>query len=189
MLTHLSHLVDDLLDVSRVNQGKISLKTARIELSEVLQSAIEASQHYLDAGGHRFITEIPERSDLAGRRSHAAGPGRGQPAQQRRQVHALGRNAISLSASSAHGGVAEIKVTDTGVGIPAEMQSGIFEIFAQVEDHLTKAQGGLGIGLALVKQLVALHGGTIEVESAGQNMGSTFSVRIPIAAEPLAPDA
>jgi signal transduction histidine kinase len=70
------------------------------------------------------------------------------------------------------------------VGIPPQMQSQIFEIFAQVEEHLTKAQGGLGIGLALVKQLVALHGGTIDVESAGQGMGSAFSVRIPIAAEP-----
>jgi signal transduction histidine kinase len=80
--------------------------------------------------------------------------------------------------------VAEIKVTDTGVGIPPEMQPKIFEIFAQVEDHLAKAQGGLGIGLALVKQLVALHGGTIDVESAGQDMGSAFTVKIPIAAEP-----
>jgi signal transduction histidine kinase len=91
---------------------------------------------------------------------------------------------VSLSAS-AHGDVAEITVSDTGVGIPLEMQPRIFEIFAQVEEHLAKAQGGLGIGLALVKQLVALHGGSIEVESAGRNMGSTFSVRIPIADEPL----
>jgi signal transduction histidine kinase len=89
--------------------------------------------------------------------------------------------AISLSASSGSRMV-EIKVSDTGVGIPPELQSGIFEIFAQVEDHLTKAQGGLGIGLALVRQLVALHGGTIDVESAGQGKGSTFSVRIPLAA-------
>jgi signal transduction histidine kinase len=187
MLTHLTHLVDDLLDVSRVSQGKISLKTARIALSEVLQSAIEASQHNLDAESHRFIIDIPsEVIWLEADHTRLA-----------QVVSNLLNNAakytpsggtVSLSAK-AHGGVAEIKVTDTGVGIPVEMQPRIFEIFAQVEDHLAKAQGGLGIGLALVKQLVALHGGTIEVESAGQNMGSAFSVRIPIAAEPLAPDA
>ncbi|CAN5206011.1 hybrid sensor histidine kinase/response regulator [soil metagenome] len=183
MLTHLSHLVDDLLDVSRVSQGKISLKKERIELGEILRSAIESSQHTIDAGGHRFTTDIPSEAiwleadhtrlaqvvaNLLNNAAKYTPPG----------------GAISLSASG-RDGVAEIKVSDTGVGIPAEMQSRIFEIFAQVEDHLTKAQGGLGIGLALATQLVTLHGGTIEVVSAGRDMGSTFSVRIPIAAKPL----
>jgi signal transduction histidine kinase len=187
MLTHLSHLVDDLLDVSRVNQGKISLKTERIELSQILQSAIDASQHYVDAGGHQFTTEIPgEAIWLDADHTRLA-----------QVVANLLNNAakytpsggtISLSASSSEG-MAEIKVTDTGVGIPSEMQSQIIVIFSQVEDHLTKAQGGLGIGLALVKQLVALHGGAIDVESAGQDMGSTFSVRIPLAAGPSTTDA
>jgi signal transduction histidine kinase len=185
MLTHLSHLVDDLLDVSRVSQGKISLKKERIELGEILRSAIESSQHTIDAGGHHFTTDIPSEAiwleadhtrlaqvvaNLLNNAAKYTPPG----------------GAISLSASG-RDGVAEIKVSDTGVGIPAEMQSRIFEIFAQVEDHLTKAQGGLGIGLALATQLVTLHGGTIEVVSAGQDMGSTFSVRIPIAAEPINP--
>jgi signal transduction histidine kinase len=180
MLTHLSHLVDDLLDVSRVNQGKISLKTERIQLSQILQSAIEASQHYIDAGSHSFTIEIPDEAIwldadhtrlaqvVANLLNNAA-------------KYTPEGGAISLSASSGPRMV-EIKVSDTGVGIPPELQSGIFEIFAQVEDHLTKAQGGLGIGLALVRQLVALHGGTIDVESAGQGKGSTFSVRIPLAA-------
>ena len=187
MLTHLSHLVDDLLDVSRVSQGKIVLKKERIELSEILQSAIEASQHYIDAGSHRFVAEIPSEAvwleadhtrlaqvvaNLLNNAAKYTPPG----------------GTISLSANRTDGMV-EITVTDTGVGIPPEMQSQIFEIFAQVEDHLTKAQGGLGIGLALVKQLVALHGGVIAVESLGQDMGSTFSVRIPIAAEGPPSDA
>ena len=187
MLTHLSHLVDDLLDVSRVNQGKIVLKTERIELRQVLQSAIEASQHYVDAAGHQFVTQIPDEpiwldadhtrlaQVVANLLNNAA-------------KYTPSGGTISLSATSG-GGMAEIKVADTGVGIPAEMQAGIFEIFAQVEDHLTKAQGGLGIGLALVRQLVALHGGTITVESAGQDMGSTFSVRVPLAAEASITDA
>jgi signal transduction histidine kinase len=185
MLTHLSHLVDDLLDVSRVSQGKISLKKARIELSEVLQSAIEASQHNIDAGDHRLVTEIPGTpiwldadhtrlaQVVANLLNNAA-------------KYTPSGGTISLSVSDRNG-MAVIRVADTGVGIPAEMQSRIFEIFAQVEDHLTKAQGGLGIGLALAKQLVALHGGTIAVESAGQDKGSTFSVSIPIAAEQLEP--
>jgi signal transduction histidine kinase len=187
MLAHLTHLVDDLLDVSRVSQGKISLKKERIALSEVLQSAIEASQHSLDAGSHRFITEIPDNAIwldadhtrlaqvVANLLNNAA-------------KYTPSGGTVSLSAH-VHGGMAEIKVTDTGVGIPSEMQPRIFEIFAQVEDHLAKAQGGLGIGLALVKQLVALHGGTIDVESAGQDKGSSFSVRIPIAVELATADA
>jgi len=180
MVTHLSHLVDDLLDVSRVSQGKIALKKERIALDEILRSAIEASQHNLDSGNHNFIAEIPNDAiwldadhtrlaqvvaNLLNNAAKYTPPG----------------GTVTLSAYALEGGI-EIKVSDTGVGIPPDMQSRIFEIFAQVEDHLAKAQGGLGIGLALVKQLVTLHGGTIDVESAGEGMGSTFSVRLPIAA-------
>ncbi|CAN5129305.1 hybrid sensor histidine kinase/response regulator [soil metagenome] len=180
MLTHLSHLVDDLLDVSRVSQGKISLKKERVALGEILQSAVEASQHSIDAGSHQLITEIPgEAIWLEADHTRLA-----------QVVANLINNAakytpsggtISLRAN-AKGQIAEITVSDTGVGIPAEMQAQIFEIFAQVEDHLTKAQGGLGIGLALAKQLVTLHDGAIEVASAGEGMGSTFTVKIPITA-------
>ncbi len=183
MLTHLSHLVDDLLDVSRVSQGKISLKKERIELSEILRSAIDASQHNIDAGNHLLVTEIPDEAIwLEADHTRLA-----------QVVANLLNNAakytpsggtISLSAVG-RDNLVEVRVSDTGVGIPADMQSRIFEIFAQVEDHLTKAQGGLGIGLALAKQLVSLHGGTIEVASAGQGMGSTFSVNVPIATEQL----
>lgn len=182
MLAHLSHLVDDLLDVSRVSQGKISLKKERIELSEILHSAIEASQHNLDAGNHTFVAEAPgdpiwldaDHTRLAQVVSNLL---------NNAAKYTPSGGTVSLSAR-AQGGVAEIRVSDTGIGIPPEMQSRIFEIFAQVEDHLAKAQGGLGIGLALVKQLVTLHGGSIAVESAGEGMGSAFTVRIPVAAEP-----
>ncbi|PXA91591.1 hybrid sensor histidine kinase/response regulator [Caulobacter sp. D5] len=177
MLSHLSHLVDDLLDVSRVSQGKISLKKERIELGDALRSAIEASQHNIDAGSHRFDADLPDEAiwldadhtrvaqivaNLLNNAAKYTPPG----------------GEITLTARRLDAEV-EIRVTDTGVGIPPAMQSRIFEIFAQVEDHLTKAQGGLGIGLALVKQLVALHRGTIEVESAGEHLGSTFIVRLP----------
>lgn len=181
MLTHLSHLVDDLLDVSRVSQGKISLRKERIELSEVLRSAIEASQHNLDAGNHTFVAEMPAQPIvLDADHTRLAQVVANLLNNAAKYTPAGGK--VTLSAR-ADGAMAEIRVSDTGVGIPAEMQSRIFEIFAQVEDHLTKAQGGLGIGLALAKQLVALHGGTLGVESAGQDQGSTFTVRVPIAAE------
>lgn len=177
MLDHLTHLVDDLLDVSRVSQGKIALKKARVELGDVLRSAIEASQHNIEAGGHRFVTDIPAdpiwldadhtrlAQIVANLLNNAA-------------KYTLPGGTVSLTAAALDGMV-EVQVTDTGVGIAPEMQSKIFEIFAQVEDHLGKAQGGLGIGLALVKQLVTLHGGTIEVESAGEGMGSSFTLRLP----------
>jgi len=183
MVTHLSHLVDDLLDVSRVSQGKISLKKERIALNEVLQSAIEASQHSLDAGCHRFTTDIPSDAIwLEADHTRLAQVVANLLNNAAKYTPAGGT--VSLSAL-ARDGMAEITVTDTGVGIAPEMQPRIFEIFAQVEDHLAKAQGGLGIGLALVKQLVALHGGSIEVESAGQNLGSTFRVKIPMSATAL----
>lgn len=179
VLNHLSHLVDDLLDVSRVNEGKISLRTARIELDEVLRSAVEACRHNIEAGGHRFETDIADGpiwldadhtrlaqvvANLLNNAAKYTPPG----------------GSITLAAQRRDGSV-EIRVSDTGVGIPPEVQPRIFEIFAQVEDHLSKAQGGLGIGLALVKQLVSLHGGTVEVESEGQDRGSTFTVRLPAA--------
>lgn len=177
MLDHLTHLVDDLLDVSRVSQGKIALKKQRVELGEVLRSAIEASQHVIEAGGHRFVTQISTDTIFLD----------ADPTRLAQSVANLLNNAakytpsggtVTLSAS-AKDGMTEITVADTGVGIPAEMQTKIFEIFAQVEDHLAKAQGGLGIGLALVRQLITLHGGSIAVHSPGPDLGSTFTLRLP----------
>lgn len=177
MLDHLTHLVDDLLDVSRVSQGKISLKKARVELSDVLQSAIEASQHNIEAAKHRFEVELSKEpiwleadhtrlaqivANLLNNAAKYTPPG----------------GVVTLRAMT-EGGMAIITVTDTGVGIPEAMQSRVFEIFAQVEDHLGQSQGGLGIGLALVRQLVALHGGEVTVHSGGEGQGSTFTVRLP----------
>lgn len=177
MLDHLTHLVDDLLDVSRVSQGKISLKKARVELGEVLQSAIEASQHTIEAAKHRFEVDLSDEpiwleadhtrlaqivANLLNNAAKYTPPG----------------GVVTLRART-EGDMATIAVTDTGVGIPEAMQSKIFEIFAQVEDHLGQSQGGLGIGLALVRQLVALHGGEVTVQSGGEGQGSTFTVRLP----------
>ena len=177
MLEHLTHLVDDLLDVSRVSQGKIVLKKERMELGEALRSAIEASQHNIEAGGHQFLVDVPSEAIwLDADHTRLAQIVANLLNNAAKYTPSGGK--VSLSAVALEGMV-EIAVSDTGVGIPHEMQTKIFEIFAQVEDHLAKAQGGLGIGLALVRQLVALHGGSIAVESAGEGRGSTFTVRLP----------
>lgn len=180
MLDHLTHLVDDLLDVSRVSQGKIVLKKARIELGEVLGSAIDASQHNIEASGHAFVTDLPaEPVWLDADHTRLAQIVSNLLNNAAKYTPTGGKVALTTDIAD---GWATITVSDTGVGVPAEMQTKIFEIFAQVEDHLGKSQGGLGIGLALVKQLVDLHGGTIRVESAGENQGSAFIVRLPVLA-------
>jgi signal transduction histidine kinase len=178
-LFHLSRLVEDLLDISRISNGKISLRKQRIELATIVRSAIEASQPNLDAAGHAFTLRLPDKpvwldadytrmaQVIANLLNNAA-------------KYTPAGGAISLGASDA-GDHVQIEVTDNGVGIPVEMQSKIFQIFAQVDDHREYAAGGLGIGLALVRQLVGLHGGSISVRSGGQDEGSTFSISMPLA--------
>jgi len=174
---HLARLVDDLLDVSRISVGKISLRTERLELATMLSLAIESSQAHIDAAGHSFSTDLPAdpvwlEADLT---------------RMAQVVSNLLINAAKYTpqggriALSAHevGQSVEIIVRDNGLGIPAEMQHRIFDIFAQVAGHRDQAAGGLGIGLSLVRQLVELHAGSVSVESAGPGEGSSFIVRIP----------
>jgi signal transduction histidine kinase len=177
-LFHLSRLVEDLLDISRIGKGKISLRKERIDLAVILRSAIEASEPNLEAAGHVFTADLPEEpvwldadhtriaQVVANLLNNAA-------------KYTPAGGTISVAARPVDGHV-EIAVSDNGIGIPAEMQSRIFQIFAQVEGHREQAAGGLGIGLALVRQLVVLHGGSIVVESEGQGKGSMFTVRLPL---------
>jgi signal transduction histidine kinase len=178
-IVHLTRLVEDLLDISRVSEGKISLRKERVELHAIVRSAIEASQNNLDAGRHRFTLALPEREVWF----------EADAVRIVQVVSNLLNNAakytpeggdISLTAEALPDAV-EIRVTDDGVGIPVEMQARIFHIFEQVSGHRNRAQGGLGIGLALVRQLVELHQGSVEVVSEGEGMGSTFIVRLPFA--------
>lgn len=178
-LSHLARLVDDLLDVSRITEGKISLKRERIALGDVFASAIEASRPAIDERNHRLAVELPDApvwldADLV-RMSQVLVNLLGNAA----KYTPAGGN-ITLAAQCA-GGVAEIRVVDDGVGIPLDMQGRIFEIFEQVASHRGRAGGGLGIGLSLVRQLVELHGGSITVTSDGEGKGSTFVVRLPLA--------
>jgi signal transduction histidine kinase len=178
-LVHLVRLIDDLLDVSRAGQGKIELRKESIQAADVVRSALESSQPLIDSARHSLTVDVPLESiwldaDLT-RLAQVVGNLLNNAAKYTPEG---GRIGLSLRTD---GDDAVIAVSDNGLGIPAEMQSKVFQLFTQVETHTDRAKGGLGIGLALVKQLVALHDGSVIAESAGTGHGSVFTVRIPLA--------
>lgn len=177
-LIHLVRLIDDLLDVSRVSQGKIELRREHIAAGDVVRAALEASQPMIEAGGHGLTLDVPHApiwldGDLT-RLAQVIGNLLNNAA---KYTPGGGRIALALRAED---GQAVFTVSDNGLGIAAEMQPRIFEMFTQVDDHGAHARGGLGIGLALVRQLVELHGGKVDVHSEGAGRGSVFSVRVPL---------
>jgi signal transduction histidine kinase len=180
-LIHLVRLVDDLLDVSRISQGKITLKKERVQVSEIIDSAVEACRPLIENGKHALTVSVPARplwmNGDKTRLAQAVGNVLGNAAK-----YTLSGGAISLAVRQ-EGREVVIAVTDNGMGIPLAMQSSIFEMFTQVGDHLTRSQGGLGIGLALVQQFVAMHEGSVSVASEGPQQGSTFTLRLPLAVE------
>lgn len=184
---HLTRLVDDLLDVARVTQGKVTLERERLNLVEVARSAFEAQEARARGQGLSYAFEAP--------RSMVWVDG---DRQRLEQVFAnLIANAIKYTP---RGGTirvsvaredeeAVVRVKDTGLGIPPGMISRLFEAFAQADRTLDRTEGGIGLGLALVRSLVQLHGGTAEGASDGPNRGSTFTVRLPAAKQAVAPAA
>ncbi|WKL57072.1 response regulator [Asticcacaulis sp. ZE23SCel15] len=177
-MTHLVRLIDDLLDVSRVSQGKIDLRRERIDLQDVIRAALETSRPAIDAGRHEFILDMPDE----------AIPVNGDLTRLAQVVSNLLNNAAKYTPDGGKirltltrdGHEARIHVADTGLGIERDMLPKVFELFTQVERNLNLSQGGLGIGLALAHRLVQMHGGTITAESAGENQGSTFTVHLPV---------
>jgi PAS domain S-box-containing protein len=178
-LTHLVRLVDDLLDVSRISRDKLELRVRSVTLQEIVDDAIEASRPNIDAANHVLAVELPQRpvrieGDLT-RLAQVLGNLLNNAA---KYTPAGGR--IDVAARMEGGSVA-IDVRDSGVGISAEALPLVFDLFAQVDRTREQAQGGLGIGLWLVRKLVEMHGGTIEAASEGLGHGSTFTVRLPAA--------
>ncbi len=181
-LAHLVRLVDDLLDLSRISRGKIDLRMERVELSRVVQQAVETSRPAIEAGHHELSVELPDRPILV-------------DADVTRLAQVIA-NLLNNAAKYTPGGgrirlLAEqsgdrvtVKVLDNGVGIPAPMLPRIFEMFTQVDRSLERSQGGLGIGLSLVKGLVERHGGSVEARSDGHGLGSEFEVTLPAAGPP-----
>jgi PAS domain S-box-containing protein len=180
-------LVDDLLDVSRITCGKFELRKCRVLLADVVQSAVEASRPLMDEAHHRFELQLPHRPVFL----------EADPNRLAQVISNLLNNAakytpeggeIRLSAQREEDHVV-VSVTDTGIGIPEGERDRIFEMFAQVDRPQEKAYPGLGMGLTLVKSLVEMHSGSVEVLSKGGSQGSTFRVRLPILPERRIDDA
>ncbi len=177
-LSHMVRLVDDLLDVSRISRGKVELKRERVNLTTVLENAVEACRPMIEASHHELLVRVPPGPlwvDI-------------DPTRIAQAVGNLLNNAakytpnggkLELCAEQDSGSVV-VWVKDNGVGIPQDMQPELFKMFTQVGRTLDRSQGGLGIGLSLVKRLVEMHGGSVSVQSAGAALGSTFTIRLPL---------
>jgi signal transduction histidine kinase len=176
-LNHLVRLVDDLLDVSRVSQGKIRLQKERVQVEDIIQSAVEASRPVIESGNHTLTVTMPPYPIWLDADKTRIAQVVGNLLNNAAKYTPSG-GLISLNVSCEDDDVAVV-VSDSGVGIPPEMQSHIFQMFGQVSEQIHRAQGGLGIGLALVKQLVVMHEGSISVSSSGTGNGSSFTVRLP----------
>jgi PAS domain S-box-containing protein len=187
---HMVRLVEDLLDISRISRGKLQLRKERVELNAIIRSALEAARPLIETQGHELTITLPDEpvyldADLI----------------RLAQVFSnLLTNSAKYSEKGGHiwltaerqGDEVVVSVRDSGIGIAAEHLPRLFEMFSQVEPALERSQGGLGIGLSLVKGLVELHGGRVEANSAGPGKGSEFIVRIgvvdglaPVKSEPV----
>ena len=184
-VNHMVHLVNDLLDIARVSSGKLVLQMRRVDLREAIATAVETSRPLIDANGHRLEVELPGMALAV----------EADPVRISQVVSNLLSNAAKYTP---HGGrivlaariedeVLAISVQDNGIGIGAESLGAVFDMFTQVERSLTRSNGGLGIGLSLVRRLVELHGGSVLAESDGVGQGSTFTVRLPLAHAAPAP--
>jgi signal transduction histidine kinase/ActR/RegA family two-component response regulator len=174
----LVRLVDDLMDVSRVMQGKIELRKEPLELATVIARAVETVQPLIEVKGHRLETTVPSESLLLDadsvRLSQVIGNLLTNAA---KYTEANGRIWLSVERSGCH---AVLKVRDNGIGIDPVMLPHVFNLFVQVDHAATRSQGGLGIGLTLVKNLIEMHGGTVEAHSEGLGKGSEFVIWLPL---------
>jgi signal transduction histidine kinase len=177
-LTHMVRLIDDLLDVARISRGKLELKLQPLAVSAVISHALEASQPTVDAAAHAVDVDLaPQELWVSGDLTRLAQVVSNLLNNAAKYTPTGGRIAVAVRARDNQ---AVLTITDSGAGIDAEMLPQMFQLFSQGHATLHNAQGGLGIGLWLVKKLVELHGGTIEAQSAGAGQGSTFIVRLPL---------
>ncbi|MBY0525446.1 MAG: MEKHLA domain-containing protein [Gemmataceae bacterium] len=184
-LSHMVRLIDDLLDISRINRNKMELRRSRVLLADVVSSAVETARPLLDAAGHDLTVSLPPKpvyldADL----TRLAQVFSNLLTNSVKYTERGGRIWVS---AERRGGEVAVSVRDTGIGIPAGSLAQIFDMFAQVDRPIERSTGGLGIGLALVKGLVEMHGGTVTAQSDGQGQGSTFTVTLPVLATPEEP--
>jgi CheY-like chemotaxis protein len=176
---HLARLVDDLLDVSRIAQGKIELRRQRVEIADIVASAIEGASPLFDERQHAIDVHVL-RAGLAvdcdvTRLTQAVTNVLTNAAK-----YTEPRGRITVTAER-QGDRVELRVKDTGIGIAPELLPTVFDMFSQGRQTLDRSRGGLGLGLTIVKSLVALHDGTVDVRSEGAGQGSEFVIRLPIA--------
>ncbi|HEX7054665.1 MAG TPA: ATP-binding protein [Burkholderiales bacterium] len=178
----LTRLIDDLLDVSRMDRGKLELRAERVAIEAVMRTAIDTARPNIDAKGHSLVVRHPPQPLYV----------EGDPVRLAQVVSNLLNNAAKFTppngrielASRAEGGTALIVVSDNGIGIPAEHLKEVFDMFVQLDTANVTAAGGLGLGLTLARSIVERHRGSIEARSAGRGRGAEFIVRLPLAAAP-----
>jgi PAS domain S-box-containing protein len=177
-VTHMARLLDDLLDVSRINRGKLELRPRPVEVKALMEAAIETSRPFIERADHQLTVRFPPEAVYVN----------GDPFRLAQVLSNLINNAakytpdhgrIELSARVEASWIA-LSVSDNGIGMSAHTLAKAFEMFAQAAPALERAQGGLGVGLSLVKSLVEMHGGSVEARSDGIDRGSRFTVRLPI---------
>lgn len=181
-LGQMVRLVDDLLDLNRITHDRLELRRSEVELSSVVQQAVEVARPLIDAAGHHLSIELPDEAIYLHADRTRLAQVFGNLLNNSSKYTKPGGN-ISLRAIH-EGDEVVVSVKDNGAGIPRDKLDSIFEMFMQVEGTAERSQGGLGIGLTLVKRLVEMHGGSIEPRSAGEGMGSEFVVRLPVLSGP-----
>jgi signal transduction histidine kinase len=181
-VSHMLRLVDDLLDVSRITRGKIELRRAAIELGDVVARAMEQVRPMLEAKRNQLVLDVPMRGLVVD----------GDPARLAQVVANLVTNAAKYSDGGTKievraeraGGVVRLSVEDQGIGLAPEMLDRVFDQFVQVPQASDRAAGGLGLGLAIVRSLVKMHGGSVRAFSEGLGKGCTFTVELPAIDQP-----
>ena len=179
-VTHLKHLIDDLLDVARISRDKINLKLETVDLTTIARNAAEAVRPLMEEKQHQFIVEIaaepmPVRVDVTRAEQIIVNLLTNSAKYTPRE----GRVTLSVFPQSRQ---AVVKVQDNGIGLAPEIVAKVFDLFAQGDRTLDRSEGGLGIGLTIVRKLVEMHGGSVAATSAGAGQGAEFVVRLPLAA-------
>ena len=185
-LQQMVHLIDDLMDVSRITRGKLSLRQGRVELAAVVYDAVDATRSFFDELNHKLTVSLPNDPVFIG----------GDPTRLAQVLTNLLSNGAKYTPAGGHVELTAerhasevfISIKDDGIGIPAAMQERIFDMFAQVDTPPERPHGGLGIGLTLVRSIIEMHGGSIEVYSEGPGKGSEFVVRLPLLTTASPPD-
>ena len=180
-VAHMTRLIDDLLDVSRITRSKIELKKERLLLRDVIENAVEASRPVLETASHTIAVNTGTDVWIEGDRARLVQVLTNLLTNAAKFTPRGGH--VTLLASRIAGGGVAISVRDTGVGIPKDAQQRIFDLFQQENVSLERTHGGLGIGLTLVKRLVEMHGGTVSVASEGMGKGTEFTITLPVVAE------